>query len=51
MRTNSPTEELIKPGCALKPMHKTVRCYAYFDGHAATGKVNYSSPLNGAYEQ
>ncbi|MGA2868159.1 MAG: prepilin-type N-terminal cleavage/methylation domain-containing protein [Verrucomicrobiota bacterium] len=42
---------LIKPGCAFKPMHKTVRCYAYFDGHAATGKVNYSSPFNGAYEQ
>jgi prepilin-type N-terminal cleavage/methylation domain-containing protein len=42
---------LVKPGCALKPVHKTVRSYAYFDGHAATGKVNYNSQYNGQYDQ
>jgi len=42
---------LVKPGCALKPVHITSRCYAYFDGHAATGKINTSSPFNGNYEQ
>ncbi len=42
---------LVKPGCAKNPVHITSRCYAYFDGHAATGKVNTSSPFNGNYEQ
>jgi prepilin-type N-terminal cleavage/methylation domain-containing protein len=42
---------LVKPGCAKNPVHITSRCYAYFDGHAATGKVNSSSPFNGTYEQ
>jgi prepilin-type N-terminal cleavage/methylation domain-containing protein len=38
---------LIKPGCALKPLHKTVRSFAYFDGHAGTAKVTG----NGTYDQ
>ena len=42
---------LVKPGCAFKPVHQSVRCYAYFDGHAATGRVNYAAPFKGAYEQ
>ena len=42
---------LVKPGCALKPVHLSVRCYAYFDGHAATGKVNFQTPFLGTYEQ
>jgi prepilin-type N-terminal cleavage/methylation domain-containing protein len=42
---------LVKPGCALKPVHITSRCYAYFDGHAATGKLNMAAPFNGKYEQ
>jgi prepilin-type N-terminal cleavage/methylation domain-containing protein len=42
---------LVKPGCAFKPVHITTRCYAYFDGHAATGKVNFGPPFNGTYEQ
>ena len=42
---------LVKPGCALKPVHVNSRCYSYFDGHAATGRVNLSAPFNGAYDQ
>jgi prepilin-type N-terminal cleavage/methylation domain-containing protein len=42
---------LVKPGTAIKPVHKTIRCFSYFDGHAATVKVNYSAPFNGAYDQ
>jgi prepilin-type N-terminal cleavage/methylation domain-containing protein len=42
---------LVKPGCAKNPVHGSVRGYAYFDGHAGTGKVNMSSPFNGQYEQ
>jgi len=42
---------LAKPGCALKPVHRNVRCFAYFDSHAETGKVNYNAPFNGAYDQ
>jgi prepilin-type N-terminal cleavage/methylation domain-containing protein len=38
---------LIKPGAAIKPVHKTTRCYAYFDGHAATAKV----ATDGKYDQ
>jgi prepilin-type N-terminal cleavage/methylation domain-containing protein len=42
---------LIKPGCAIKPAHINTRCYAYFDGHAASGKVNMNPPFNGNYDQ
>jgi prepilin-type N-terminal cleavage/methylation domain-containing protein len=42
---------LVKPGCAFKPVHITSRCYAYFDGHAAVGKVNMDSTFKGSYEQ
>jgi prepilin-type N-terminal cleavage/methylation domain-containing protein len=42
---------LVKPGCAKNPVHITSRCYAYFDGHAATGKVTMAAPFNGNYEQ
>jgi len=42
---------LVKSGCAKNPVHITSRCYAYFDGHAATGKVNMAAPFNGNYEQ
>jgi prepilin-type N-terminal cleavage/methylation domain-containing protein/prepilin-type processing-associated H-X9-DG protein len=38
---------LIKPGCALKPLHKATRNFAYFDGHASSVKVTGS----GAYDQ
>jgi prepilin-type N-terminal cleavage/methylation domain-containing protein len=38
---------LVKPGCALKPVHKTVRSFAYFDGHAERVKVKG----NGTYDQ
>ena len=41
---------LVKPGCAFKPLHITSRCYAYFDGHAATGRVNMNAPFDGNYE-
>ena len=30
---------LVKPGCAIQPMHKNIRCFAYFDGHAQTEKI------------
>jgi len=40
-----------KAGCALKPVHKSTRCYAYFDGHAGGEKINYSAQFNGAYDQ
>jgi prepilin-type N-terminal cleavage/methylation domain-containing protein len=43
----SPGGALQKPGCAIKPVHKTVRCYAYFDGHAATEKI----AADGKYDQ
>ena len=36
-----------KAGCAIKPVHRNVRCYAYFDGHSASGKV----VGNGTYDQ
>ncbi len=43
---------LVKPGCALKPVHKNVRCFAYLDGHAGTVKVNMSTtPTPGLYDQ
>ncbi len=38
---------LVKPGCALKPMHKTVHCFAYLDGHSESEKINGT----GAYDQ
>jgi prepilin-type N-terminal cleavage/methylation domain-containing protein len=38
---------LVKPGCALRPVHKSVRSFSYFDGHAATAKVTG----NGTYDQ
>ena len=40
-----------KPGVALNPVHKNIRSYAYFDGHAAVEKVNETSAFNGAYDQ
>ncbi len=30
---------MVKPGCAIKPVHLTTRCFSYFDGHAATEKI------------
>jgi prepilin-type N-terminal cleavage/methylation domain-containing protein/prepilin-type processing-associated H-X9-DG protein len=39
---------LQKVGAALKPVHKTTRNFAYFDGHAATGKI---TTADGSYEQ
>ena len=38
---------LVKPGCPLKPLHRNVRNFAYFDGHAASVKVRG----NGTYDQ
>jgi prepilin-type N-terminal cleavage/methylation domain-containing protein len=38
---------MIKPGCAIKPVHLTTRCFSYFDGHAATEKIIGT----GAYDQ
>jgi prepilin-type N-terminal cleavage/methylation domain-containing protein len=38
---------LVKPGCAIKPVHISTRCYAYFDGHAQTEKITGT----GAYDQ
>ena len=38
---------LVKPGCALKPLHINVRNFSYFDGHAASVKVRG----NGTYDQ
>ncbi len=38
---------LVKPGCALLPVHKSSRSFAYFDGHAAVEKIIGS----GAYDQ
>jgi hypothetical protein len=38
---------LIKPGAALKPVHRTIRSFAYFDGHAATVRITG----DGAYDQ
>ncbi len=38
---------LVKPGCALKPVHKTIRIFSYFDGHAGSAKVTG----NGTYDQ
>lgn len=40
-----------KPGVALNPLHKNIRNYAYFDGHAAVEKVNETAAFNGAYDQ
>jgi hypothetical protein len=42
---------LVKPGCALKPAHKTVRSFAYFDGHAATVKLAGTGANYGQYDQ
>ena len=42
---------LVKPGCALKPVHKTVRSFAYFDGHAATVKLAGTGANYGQYDQ
>ncbi len=39
-----------KPGVAMTPVHKASRCYGYFDGHAATERVNYGVN-NGVYDQ
>jgi prepilin-type N-terminal cleavage/methylation domain-containing protein len=38
---------LTKPGCAIKPVHKNVRCFAYFDGHAQTESITGA----GTYDQ
>jgi prepilin-type N-terminal cleavage/methylation domain-containing protein len=38
---------LVKPGCAIHPMHKNSRCFAYFDGHAQTEAITGT----GAYDQ
>jgi prepilin-type N-terminal cleavage/methylation domain-containing protein len=38
---------LPKSGTAILPVHKTSRCYAYFDGHAQTERIAGS----GAYDQ
>jgi prepilin-type N-terminal cleavage/methylation domain-containing protein len=38
---------LVKPGAAIKPVHKTVRSFGYFDGRGGTEKITGS----GAYDQ
>jgi prepilin-type N-terminal cleavage/methylation domain-containing protein len=48
---NLASDVLVKAGCAVKPVHLAIRNYSYFDGHAATEKVNMSPGYNGAYDQ
>jgi len=42
---------IAKTGCAKKPMHVSIRSFAYFDSHAEVHKVNpNTSPTPGLYD-